>query len=164
MNEIQNHRIDSKDTRISISRSHLDNHTMDQENEQQSKSEFKINKDSTYAVNNTSMDNRIAIINRGKGLQAESEPTLNHEDNVNKKLNIKLKSKNIESTRKTYHSSSNKADNNLLTHKFKLIIIKHVPTNVQASDSCNNNVNDTKEQELMQIQTRSIHESITQER
>ena len=55
IDEILNHRIDSKITRTSISRSYLDNNIIDQENEQQSKSESKINKYCTYAVNNTSM-------------------------------------------------------------------------------------------------------------
>ena len=110
------------------------------------------------------MDNKIAIINRGKGLQAESEPTLNQVNNTDRKLNISLRRTNSASTRNAYHSSSNKVNNNPIIPKFKLIVIKHALTNVQTSDSCNNNVNDMKEQELMQIQTRSIHESITQER
>ena len=107
------------------------------------------------------MDNKTAIINRGKVLQAESEPTLNHVNNTDKELNINLRRTNSASTRNAYHSSSNKVNNNPITPKFKLIVIRHAPTNVQTSDSCNNNANDMKEQEIMQIQTRSTHESIT---
>ena len=76
MVELPNRRIESTETRTSISKSHLDHNIVDQENKQQKKRESKINKDCTYAIDNSSMENRIAIIQRAS--------TLNNVDNVNK--------------------------------------------------------------------------------
>ena len=109
--ELPNHRIKSTDTQTSISKSHLDHDIVDQENKQQRKREFKINKDCTYAINNSSMENRIAII--------QSISTLNNIDDVNKQLRIKLRSKNIELTHETYPSLSHKVDTTTLLNYFK---------------------------------------------
>ena len=152
MDEILNRRIDSKDTKPSNSIPHLDHNIVDQENEQQRKSESNINKDCTYEINNNSMENKIVII--------KSDSTLNNVDNLNKQFKIKLRRKNIESTRKTYHSSSNKVDATTLIPNFKRISIRHVLKNVKDSDSCNTYVNDMKKQENVKIQTISKHESI----
>ena len=46
-------RIASQDTRTSLSRFHLDNNMIEQENKQQSESESNINKDFIYEVNST---------------------------------------------------------------------------------------------------------------
>ena len=111
MVELPNRRIESTETRTSISKSHLDHNIVDQENKQQKKRESKINKDCTYAIDNSSMENRIAII--------QSISTLNNIDDVNKQLRIKLRSKNIELTHETYPSLSHKVDTTTLLNYFK---------------------------------------------
>ena len=104
------------------------------------------------------MENKIAIVNSRNKLQDKNESTLNNVDNVNSKLRIKLRSKNIESNRKMYHSSNNKLDNNTLKPKFKILSSQHALKNAKASNYYNNSVNDTKKQENIQMQTISTRE------
>ena len=106
------------------------------------------------------MENKIAIVNSRNKLQDKNESTLNNVDNVNTKLRIKLRSKNIESNRKMYHSSNNKLDNNILKPKFKILSSQYALKNVKASNYYNNSINDTKKQENIQMQTISTRESI----
>ena len=99
------------------------------------------------------MENIIAII--------QSASTLNNVDNVKKQLRIKLRSKNIESTRDKYPSSSHKVDTSTIINHFKRINIRHTSKNMTASDSCNIYVNTMKKQENMQLQKRCRHDSMT---
>ena len=137
--ELPNHRIESTDTQTSISKSHLDHNIVDQENKQQRKREFKINKDCTYAINNYSMENRIVII--------QSISALNNIDNVNKQLRIKVRNKNIELTHETYPSFSHKVNTTTLLNHFKRIKIRHASKNMKASNPCKIYVINMKKQE-----------------
>ena len=78
MVELPNRRIESTDTQTFSSTFHFDHTIVDQENKQQRKCESKIHKDCTYAINNSAMEHRIAII--------QSASTLNNVDNVKKNL------------------------------------------------------------------------------
>ena len=134
MVELPNCRIESTDTRTYMSKSHLDHNIVDEENKKQRKRDSNINKDCTYAINNSSMENKIAIM--------QSASTLNNVCNLNKRLRIKLRSKNIEPTRETYPSSSNKVNTATIINNFKRINIRHVSKTMKAIDSCTIYVND----------------------
>ena len=115
MVELPNRRIETTDTRTSSSTFYFDHTIMDQENKQQRKRESKIHKDCIYAIHNSTMEHRIAII--------QNASTLNNVDNV-KKTRIKLRSKNIEPTRETYPSYSHKVATTTIINHFKRINIR----------------------------------------
>ena len=104
------------------------------------------------------MENKIEIINNRNESKDKSESTLNNVDNTNTKHTIKLRSKNIESKRKTYHFSRNKFDNDTLTPNYKILTSRYTLKNMKASRSCYNSVHDTNKQKIMQIQTNNKSE------